>query len=82
MKDDGETASLVSCILATDRPSFNLDLVNVHRQRLYNDCGLFALAFAFDLCSGDDPYESWYDQDAMHSHLVKRFEMQEFKRFP
>lgn len=82
LKEDGETASLVSCILATDRPSFDLDLVNVHRQRLYNDCGLFALAFAFDLCSGDDPYESLYDQDAMRSHLVKCFERQEFKQFP
>ena len=46
VKDDGDTASLVSYILATDRPSFDLDLVNVHRQQLYNDCGLFALAFA------------------------------------
>ena len=82
LEEDGETASLVSCILATDRPSFDLDLVNIHRQRLYNDCGLFALAFAFDLCSGDDPYESLYDQDAMRSHLVKCFERQEFKHFP
>ena len=32
LKEDGETASLVSCILATDRPSFDLDLVNVNRQ--------------------------------------------------
>ena len=40
LKEDGETASLVSCILASDRPTFDLDLVNVHRQQLYNDCGL------------------------------------------
>lgn len=82
VSEDGETASTVSCILASDRPTFDLDLINVHHQRLYSDCGLFALAFAFDLCSGNDPYQSLYDQGAMRSHLVNCFERQEFKRFP
>ena len=40
------------------------------KQIKLNDCGLFALAFATDLCYGLDPTVQSYDQDNMHKHYI------------
>lgn len=80
--EDGEIAFQVAGILAPVGPSFEIDLVNVHLQHGATDCGLYALAYAFDLCAGKDPFEATYDQDLMRSHLLSCFEEEQFKSFP
>ncbi len=42
----------------------------VQKQWGLSDCGLFASAFATDLCHGLDPVNEKYDQTAMHQHYV------------
>lgn len=81
-KEDDQIACQVSCILATTNPSFDIDVVNVHQQEEYDDCGLFALAYAFDLCAGNDPFEAMYNQNLMRSHLLSCFENGKMKPFP
>ena len=42
----------------------------VQKQTNTNDCGLFALAFATDLCHGIDPVSQCYDPQHMREHYV------------
>ena len=47
-----------------------------------SECGLFALAFATDLCYGLDPANQHYDQDAMRQHYVSCLESKANGPFP
>ena len=53
-----------------------------HPQVGGKDCGLYAIAYAFDLVLGLDPSESIFDQSKMRSHLVTCFEKQQLIEFP
>ena len=46
-------------------------MMDVMRQKGADDCGLFAIAFAVDLCNGDDPAKVNYKQVEMRKHLVQ-----------
>jgi len=61
--------------------SFELRVVNVQQQQRRDDCGLL-IAFAMDLCMGNDPFTSSYTQEAMRDHLAKCFENNLLVQFP
>jgi hypothetical protein len=46
------------------------------------DCGLFAIAFAVELCELQDPALARFDQSKMRGHLKTCFEQGQFRRFP
>lgn len=50
------------------------NIPEVQKQTGSRDCGLFAIAFALELCSGNNPSERTFDQSKMRSHLIKCFE--------
>ncbi|CAH3019112.1 unnamed protein product, partial [Porites evermanni] len=54
----------------------------VQKQKGYNDCALFAIAFAITLCHGGDPTTKRYDQRAMRQHLVDCLESSRMTEFP
>ena len=54
----------------------------VQKQTNTNDCGLFALAFATDLCHGIDPASQCYDPQHMREHYVHCLDSQEMVPFP
>ena len=62
--------------------SFELRVVNVQQQQCGDDYGLFVIAFAMDLCMGNDPFMSSYTQEAMRDHLAKCFENNLLVQFP
>jgi hypothetical protein len=45
-------------------------------------CGLFAIAFAFDLCHGINPVDRHYDEKKMREHLLKCLKQGYFEEFP
>ena len=47
-----------------------------------NDCGLFAIAFAITISSGQAPEHLLFDVEQMRSHLTSCFEKKEMKPFP
>ena len=50
-----------------------------------SDCGLFAIAFAFELCKGDHEALAQgrkFDTEKMRQHLVDCFENDEMQSFP
>ena len=81
-EDKGDIACQISSIVVTDNPTFDINVVNVHQQEGSDNCGLYALAYAFDLCFGIDPFESKYKQEAMRVHLHSCIEHEEVKPFP
>ena len=59
-----------------------VSIAAVQQQRGGNDCGLFAIAFAFDIAVGVDPQYVRYVQPDMRKHLVACFKKGEITAFP
>lgn len=72
----------VAKILKTSENSFQLNHVDVQRQRGPDDCGLFTIANATTLCFGKDPNCESYEQSELRGHLAKCFKLQEISMFP
>ena len=50
-------------------------------QQSFDDCGLFAIAFATLLARGEQPGGVFYEQKAMRKHLVESLEKQNITAF-
>ena len=72
----------LSVILKTAEPSFHVRHIDVQRQVGDKDCGLFALAFAFAICSGVSPYTLALHQPGLRLHLLECFEQMAIAPFP
>lgn len=55
---------------------------SVQTQSSQTMCGLYAIAFAYDLCVGLDPSEQHYDESKMRYHLFKCLTEKSFSPFP
>ena len=81
--EDGDNIVLQAClILHSSEPQVTIRVVNVGLQQGYDDCGLFSVAMAYDLCCGVDPSTKLYVQDQMRSHLHSCFNNKQMKPFP
>ena len=56
-------------LLHTTKQSFTLVLVDLHKQDGYNDCGMFAVAFATALCFQQQPGKVIFHQSRMRQYL-------------
>ena len=45
--------------------------MDVGRQSNGSDCGVLTLAFAYNICSGNDPCKIKYDHRSMRQHLAE-----------
>ena len=79
---DNTIKQQTSTILHCQSPSFKIRVVNVQQQESADTCGLFAIAMAFDLCKGTDPFLSVYSESQLRTHLYKCFESKTFLQFP
>ena len=71
----------IASIYKTDDPSITV-LKRSVRQQGGSDCGLFAVAFAYDIASGTDPGNVVYVQSGMRRHLKTCFEKGQMLPFP
>jgi len=58
------------------------DMADVQKQDGSHDCGLFAIAFAVGIASGNWNAKAFFDQSLMRTHLQKCLENLEIKPFP
>ena len=72
----------VSTIMNCESADIIVKMMNVERQRSGHSCGLYAIALAVDLCFGNYPCSSLYDEEKMRSHLELCFSKQTITRFP
>ena len=65
-------------------PGDSVSFVNekVQRQLNHDDCGLFALAIATDLCHSVDPPTQSYDQSKLCQHYINCLESRKMAPFP
>ena len=80
--EDGTILTQVCTILRTPKPTLTTNVVNVHCQEGGSDCGLFAIAMAYDLCAGIDPITREYVQSEMRRHLHSCLNNKQLKPFP
>lgn len=59
----------VSTIMNCEADAVILSVMNIRHQWCGQSCGLYAIAVAIDLCLGNDPCFSLYDEQNMRSHL-------------
>ena len=72
----------IAAVLATEKPEFVLEFMDVPIQSGSYDCGLFAIAFATALALGEKPELFFFDQWNMRAHLRQCLESGEMKMFP
>lgn len=66
-------------------PQLDKNLILFHQvqqQPNYNDCGVFAIAFATSLVCGSDPASTTYDHPLMRNHLIKMLKNLIIEHFP
>lgn len=69
-------------ILRCRLPLITIQVVNVQKQSNENNCGLYAMAMALDLCEGRDPFICSYNETFMRSHIEGCFQQEHITRFP
>ncbi|XP_028408117.1 uncharacterized protein LOC114530708 [Dendronephthya gigantea] len=62
----------------------HIEMASFQKQKGSTDCGLFAIASAYELASGNTHfnYEVPFEQKAMREHLIACFENEELSSFP
>lgn len=78
----GNVQEVIASILFTKSPSIEFTFPDVQRQRTAVNCGLFALAFAHHLCSGQDPEQVIFREDVMRKHFIQCLQDEQMKPFP
>ena len=61
----------ICAILCTPNDAVHLHFMDTVKQTNHSDCGLYAIAFAVDLCSGQDVCKRNYSAVLMRPHLYK-----------
>ena len=72
----------VSTIMNCEMADIGIQVMNVVPQQSGHSCGLYAIAVAVDLCLGNDPCSSLYDEEQMRNHSELCFNKQVIIQFP
>ena len=71
-----------SSILSTPNSAVQLHFMDVDKQTNHTNCGLYAIAYAIDLCCDEDVCYRKYDAVLMCQHLSKCLESRRLTAFP
>ena len=77
-----ETTYLIASMISTTTTELRIVTMDVEKQTNSSDCGVLAIAYAFDICSGLNPCSVRYNQKNVRQHLVMCLEKCQFARFP
>ena len=69
-KLSGQLKQQIASIYRTDQTEMKVSIEAVQQQKGPSNCGLFAVAFAFDIAAGVDPQNINYIQAEMGEHLL------------
>ena len=64
------TLKLVASLMFSPASKLVVRMMDVWRQCNRFDCSVLALAFAYDICSGDDPCKVKFDHKSIRQHLA------------
>ena len=72
----------IACMYKTDEPQMTVSVARVQQQKGGSDCGLFSVAFAFDLAQSIEPQYVNYIQSEMRKHLKTCIQQGTITSFP
>ena len=76
------TLKLIASLVYSPAEQLVVRMMDVGRQSNGSDCGVLAIAFAYDICNGDDPCTVKYDHRSIRRHLADCLEECCLSRFP
>ena len=76
------TKKAIASLLNSPRQLICLHFPEVTQQQGGCECGLFALAYAYTLCSGGDPCRLYYIQKDFRKHFKACIDCKQLKPFP
>lgn len=65
-----------------NKSSLKIQRLAVQQQRGNLDCGLFAVAYAMEVCAGNNPEHTQFDQCRMRNHLYDCLRLGVITAFP
>lgn len=68
--------------IPANHSALNLKRQSVQQQKGSVDCGLFSIAFAVEICSGENPDDAIFAQEDMRLHILKCFTNGKVTPFP
>ena len=77
-----KTMQLIASLMFSPTPELEVRIMDVGQQTNGSDCGVLAIAFAFDICCGEDPCSVRFNHKSIRYHLAKCLEECKFIRFP
>ena len=76
------TIGTISRLIVTSAPQLTLQMIEVNRHKNSEDCGVLAVAIAFDLLSANAPCIAAYDTGRIRAHLMECLTHSKFSPFP
>ena len=73
---------LIAILMFSTAKKFVVRMMDVGWQSNGSDCGVLAIAFAYDICSGNDPCKFKYDHRSIRQRLADCLEKCHLSRFP
>ena len=77
-----KTIQLIASLVFTPASELEVRIMDVGQQPNGSDCGVLAIAFAFDICCGKDPCSVRFDHKSIRYHLATCLEDSKFTCFP
>ena len=77
-----ETVRQIASLVNSPSSELRVTMMDVEKQSNGSDCGVLAIAYAFDLCSGLNPCTVRFDHSKIRSHLATCLENCQVTRFP
>ncbi len=77
-----DTKCQIAAFIRSEEEELVLQSVDTDPQQNGTDCGLHAIANAYELCAGNDPSTCAWKQNEMRDHLMRCLEAGEVRPFP
>ena len=77
-----ETEYLIASMVHVPSSDLQIVMMDVDKQSNGSDCGVLAIAYVFDICSGGDPCTVRFNHSKIRSHLATCLENCQFSQFP
>ena len=77
-----KTITLIVSMVFNSLPKLVVRMMDVEKQSNGADCGVLAIAYLFDICSGFDPCQVKFDHRFIRQHLVTCWIIASFNAFP
>ena len=76
------TIKLIASLMFSPAEQLVVRMMDVGRQSNASDCGVLSIAFAYSICSGEDPCKIKYGHRSIRQHLADCLEKCCLSRFP